>query len=337
MASNRHEERLERAREEELRLEAELYGKAEQEKTVLDNGDVVAPEESIDLMKDSTDEFIEKVTIPEDTLMKPTDDALAKQLADAEHRFNRYKGSTDRTLFELRKENADLLRTVSSLRTEIASKSTAIAEPTKDVFTQEAYDILGEDAINAIKASNASVQAQLDEVRLQLKKKDEDNESNRAAELLAQNEKEFMTNLEKLVPDLQAMNADDDFNEWLRSEGPDGVERLTVLRDDQARFDYRRVSEFFIEYKRKKTTGPRKVTDDINQHIGPTNSNTGQSNRTQDPRSKGTIKQSEINAFQRKVAKGDFKYFPEKAEAFEARVFKAMNEDKIIFDTKPNI
>lgn len=338
MASSYHEKRMAEQLEEEARLEALMMG-ADQEEQVLDNGDVVAPEESTELKIELTDDLFKEVTVPEDTLMKPTDGevvGLRKQLADEKHRYNRYKGSTDQTLFTLRKENAELVKQVATLRAEIASMP-SVKPVEQEAFSQDVVDVLGEDAVDAIKKSQSQVAQELADLKKQQAEREAKREAKRAEQLEADNQRDFMRNLEALVPDLEAMNNDNDFNDWLREADETGVERLVILRDDQDRYDYRRVAEFFIKYKKLKTGGPTEVTDDINQHIGPTSKNTAQSNKTADPRTKGFIKQSEINAFNTKVSKGEFKYFPEKAEAFENKVFKAMNEGKIILDVKPNI
>ena len=342
MASSRHEERLIGQREEEARLEAELFGNAEQDKIVLDDEKVIDPEKPTDIKIELTDEILNDVTVPEDTLMKPTDKteetaSLRKQLADEKHRFNRYKGSTDRTLFKLRSEVEALNEKISQKNEEITRLNSMISTgpATDDVFTQEIVDVLGEEAVDAIKRSTSVAHEQLAEIRKQIKDQEENSHKSRAAQLHAENVRSFEENLERLVPDLHTMNRDPGFINWLQEPGPNGVERLTVLREDQARFDYERVSEFFIKYKAAKKSGKTAVKDNINQHIGPTNSNTSESNTFKDERQQGTIRQSEINAFNAKVDRGEFKYFPEKAEAFEAKIFKAMNEDKIIFDVQP--
>jgi hypothetical protein len=338
MAKDRHEERLIKAREDEARLEAEMFGSAGQEELVLDNGDVVAPEGPTEFEAKLTDEALKDVIIPEDTLMNGTDEVVAtlrKELSDSQHRYNRYKGSTDRTLFQLRSENATLNKRIVQLRSEIVSSESVNTVPEEDIFTQDVVDVLGEDAVEAIKKSTSDVKAQLAEIRKQITDSEADKAGVRAETLHSDNVEGFMQGLRKLVPDLDVMNNDPGFNDWLREPGKNGVERLTVLQEDQKRFDYYRVSEFFIKYREAKKTGPKEVKDSINQHIGPAGVNTAESNTLKDPRSQGTIKQSEVNAFNKKVAKGDFKHHPEKAEAFEARVFKAMNEDKIIFDENP--
>jgi hypothetical protein len=338
MASSRHEERLIKAKEEESRLEAELFGNAEQDKIVLDDEEVINPEKPTEIKIELTDDILNDVTVPEDTLEKPTDDiaSLRKELSDSQHRYNRYKGSTDRTLFKLRAEAKDLNETITRLRSEIADLNSRVTIPNQeDVFTQEVIDVLGEEAVDAIKRSTSLAHEQLAEIRKQMRDAETSKSELRARELHADNVRDFETNLERLVPDLHVMNKDAGFNDWLRQPGSDGVERLTVLREDQARFDYNRVSEFFIKYKAAKKTGKTAVKDNINQHIGPTNSNTTDANHAKDQRVQGSVKQSEINEFNRRVDKGEFKYFPEKAEAFEAKVFKAMNEGKIIFDERP--
>lgn len=345
MATTTKETRLTELKEEEARLEAEIFGpkkdpkSAAQDEKVLDDQEVVTPEEPSGDKEVSTDTSESKETVPKDT-REPNSgevETLRKQLADEKHRYNRYKGSTDKTIFDLRTTVERLNKSVASLKTELieARKVSPVASSVDSVFTDEVVSILGEEAVDAIKKSVKAAEDKAASIERRIEEKEiEDLES--AAEAQARdNQMYFMSNLERLVPDLHEMNKDKGFNDWLREPGSDGIERLQRLHKDQADLDYMRVAEFFLEYKKvaeKKSSRVKDVTDTVDAHTGPTGTRSSESNTSKDTAKEGYIKQSEIDQFNLDVSKGKYKYDSVAAEAFEAKIFKAMREDKLLFD-----
>lgn len=332
--------RLAKLREEEERLEGLMQG-TEQEEQVLDNEDVVAPDESSDLNIELTDDVFNDETAHEDTQKPIESDEIArltKELADEKHRFGRYKGSTDRTIFDLRKALASSEDSVAKLKAELLNRTETqeTGSSLDDAFSQDVVDILGEEAVDAIKKTVQSAQDKANQLERKLSQGEIDKHTDTAKDLAASNEADFMTELRRLVPNLDAMNRDPGFNEWLREAGPDGVERLTRLHRDQKDFDAYRVASFFTEYEKTKVVKKdNKVKDSVSNHIGPTGTQSGSSNSMVDETKQGYMNQSTINQFNLEVARGDYKYESAKAEAMEAKIFKAMNEGKIIFDENP--
>lgn len=333
------EERLEQLRREEAELEAATYGTAGQDEQVLDDKEVVNPGESEDLFKASTDALAEDTTTPEHTTVKPTgEEGLRKELADLQHRWNRYKGSTDRTLYELRKEVKDLTDDLISVRTqnaELRDKVNVAPVVSEDVFSQDIVNILGEETVEAIKASSNSAHEQLKQIQAKLDAQETDRIKQKREDAEAENGRKFMDGLLDLVPDLNQMNADPKFNTWLREQDSYGIERLTTLREDQSRGDFRRVAQFFIEYKNLPQGTKREVTDTVDNHTGPTGTKTSESNTFKDPANTGWVKQSDINKYNRDLSKGVYKYDSAKAEAFEELIFTAYNNGKVLMDEQP--
>jgi hypothetical protein len=324
-------------------LEAKMYGtpdedspkKAEQEKTVLDDDDVISPDQSSDEDGEVTMDPFKDETAGEDTQPNESEVIadLRKQLADEKHRFNRYKGSTDRSLFNLRTENASLNKEVADLKERVSTLSSVTLED--DSVGEEARSILGDEAadiIDSLKAEVRHLKKQIDSESIQEHTKKSD-------EVHKINQDQFMDRLRELVPDLDAMNQDPGFNKWLRQPDDFGVERLSTLRGDQSRYDYARVAGFFNEYKasvaKGKKSKTRKVEDNIDAHTGPKGKQSNSSSQSSRPSENGWIKQSEINKYQSDIAHGKYRNHSTKAEAMELKIFKAIGEGKIIQDEKP--
>ena len=347
MGINTKETRLAKLREEEARLEAIIRGEdpeaAEQEEQVLDNDDVTAPDESSELNIELTDDMFKDETAHEDTHSPSQSEELAslrKELADEKHRFSRYKGSTDKTIYELRQETSKLNARVAQLNKELAEAKAVSSEandPFDSAFNEDVVDILGEDAVNAIRNSLKAAQDEVRDLKAQLQNKETEDYEDRAKRLSDSNVEDFMRNLNRLVPDLQEMNMDEGFNDWLRSPGPYGIERLKLLHDAQSEFDYEKVAQFFTEYKQLQSEKTKKKSSDsIDNYTGPKGSQTGETQKQQRASSQdGYIRQSEINKFNKDVAKGKYKYDSSVPAAMEERIFKAMSEGKIILDENP--
>ena len=315
-------------------MEAELFNPAKQDEKVLDDPKVVDPDVSTETKIPSTEGLFDDVTTHENTL-KPNESnepaTLRKEHADLKHRWNRFKGSTDRTLFDLRSEVTSLNQTVVGLNKKIkeleassVSDAPAVSQDVRDVLGDETADLVG-----GLKEEIASLKGQLTEGKA-------DRFAEAAANHQATNESNFRDMLEELVPDLSVMNKSPEFNEWLRQPGSDGVERIAVLRSDQARFDYTRVAGFFNEYKSvMKTKESKRVKDTVDAHRGPTGPKSSSSNEIKDDAAKDTMLMSEINKFNKDVSKGIYKYDSVKADAMETKIFNAYQDNKIIFDVDP--
>lgn len=323
--------------EEIARLEELQYPNSGQGEQALDGEETVAPVESLELNAESTEEVFKDGTTQEDATIPNTVDTdelgrLRKELADEKYRFSRYKGSTDKTIFKLRKDNSTLNSTVASLKQSLAELNSSVS-PEADIdsaFSQDVIDILGEEAVEAIKTTVKAAQDKANNLEKRLTDKEVASHTESAEDLKQKNEADFMAELTRYVPDVLEMDVDPKFNDWLAQAGPDGTPRLTRLREYQDYFDAYRVAQFFLEYKALKVKP--KARDSVSNHIGPAGTQTSSSEKLVDEAKKGYIKQSEIDSFNEAVARGEYKYDSVAAEAMEAKIFKAMHEDKIIYN-----
>lgn len=323
------------------KLEAEMFGppketseNAEQEEQVLDDDSVISPDQSTNEDASLTDDPFNKVTTGEDTQPEESEtvESLRRELKEVEHQRNRYKGKTDRTIFDLRSEvgrlnkiSAQLKKSNLDLQAKLDDQEATLNDEQKDIFGEDGSKMI-EDLQKEIK----SLKRQVDSGPEQFEK---------AAESVEEtNYKEFMDKLYEMVPELDAMNADPDFNEWLRQPDQYGIERLATLRSDQARYDYVRVAQFFNEYKSMSKTVEKvkkDFPDSSKAYTGPTGTQSGDSNKRVEAKGDGYLKQSEINQYERDVIAGKYKYDSAYPEAFEAKIFQASVDGKIIKDEPP--
>lgn len=323
------------------KLEAEMFGppkeiseNAEQEEQVLDDENVISPDQSTNENASLTDDPFKEVITGEDTQPDESEtvESLRRELKEVEHQRNRYKGKTDRTIFDLRAEvgrlnklNAKYVAANNELQKKLDDQETTLNDEQKDIF--------GEDGAAMIE----SLQKEIRSLKRNLE--DSPEKFEKAAESADEtNYKEFMDKLYELVPELDDMNADAGFNDWLRQEDDYGIERLATLRSDQARYDYVRVAQFFNEYKSMSKT-VEKVKKDFpdtsKAYTGPTGTQSGDSNKRVEAKGDGYLKQSEINQYERDVLAGKYKYDSAYPEAFEAKIFQASVDGKIIKDEPP--
>lgn len=339
------EQRMAKLLEEEAQLEALVLG-TDQGEEVLGDEQGTAPDEpfietvEVTMDTDSLETAFEDTTEVHSTVDQEELASLRKELADITHRFNRYKGTTDKTMFEQRTRISDQLAQIANLQQrlkEADERAARLAKPDDDI-PEEVADVLGEETVTFLKNNSQQTQKELAELKRQREQDKIERDRREAEQLHAENVRAFQSGLRSLVPDYEQLNTDQKFVSWLQEADDYGSVRIDVLRDDQARGDYVRVAQFFNEYKQTVANkGPvrKEVSDSVDQHIGPQNSRTGSSNQAISGDRKGFIKMSDINKFNKQVAKGMYKYETAKAEAMEARIFKATQEGKLIFDEKP--
>ena len=321
------------------KLEAEMFGSPEnpepagQEEQVLGDTDVTIPDQSTEPTATSTENPFETVTADEHTQPEVK---ICTECSEKDHRFNRFKGKTDRTIFDLRSEVQRLNKIAASLQKQ-KDELQAQFDESASKLNDEQRDVLGTDAadlIESMKGEIASLKRELNGTSAQQYEEAADHLQN-------QNANEFMDNLYRLVPDVEDLNKDPEFNEWLRQPDDYGIERLATLRSDQQRGDYVRVAQFFNEYKALKATleqvqEPEKTFgDSTDAYAGPEGTQSDSSVKHFENDEDGWIKQSEINKYEADVAAGKFKYDSTIPEAMEARIFKASMEGKIHYDAEP--
>jgi hypothetical protein len=175
---------------------------------------------------------------------------LKKQAESADQRWRVLQGMIDKKDEE-----------ISSLRVLLAQLSSAKQEPTEQkpnqLITQaditeygtDLIDLIGRKASEVVKASVASLESQLAEIRREL--------LGVAQTSVKSAEARFKDAMTSKVADWETLNTDPAFIEWLGKPAPFTKEsRLNLLRKAATELDVETAAEFFVKYKEETTPPP---------------------------------------------------------------------------------
>lgn len=261
-------------------------------------------------------------------------DYWKKRALDSEYRFGKYKASTDTTIYKLRSEVSELRTTKLSLveRTaKLEEQIESFSGVEDDPFTQDVVDVLGTEAVDAIKKVIERTKGQVVETNKKLQKQTLESEQTATRTAEAAKFEAFVTALEAYVPDCRIMNNDTKFIEWLEQPGETGTPRISVMQAAQKIGDVVRVAQFFNDYK--KTLVPVKPTpqkDTIASRVGPTQRAT--TSETQSKVSDDKVSLSFIRQHEADVSKGRYKGKRSEQLAIDKRIEKAYLTGNIIDD-----
>lgn len=186
---------------------------------------------------------------------------LEKDLEAATHRFNKYKGSTDKTIYELRTELTRAKELAVNLRNEIQelkSKSIPAIEDKSitSYLSKEDQEILGETAVQGLdKSIKEMVNSQVTPLKSRLDqeaKYRKNAEKQKVEELEMQRHNQFVSRLASIVPDYDKIVSLPDFrNKYLKGlDEYSGVQRERLFIAAEKDGDVGRVASFFTDYKR---------------------------------------------------------------------------------------
>lgn len=321
------------AREEEQRLEAEMFGPKQE--------DTEAPEESPKFTNESTEDLVKEGITPksessEVERLAGLVENLRSELADSHKRFNRFKPSADKTIYGLRQDVIKLQNELTTLREQNLGDRYKVTEELD--IPEDTVAILGEGTAEILRESHRTHQKELNEIKRDREQEKIERLKDDAVKQTQENTRRFLGTLSSLVPDYEAMNVDQQFIGWLNEADQYGRVRIEVMHEDQHRGDAYRVAQFFNDYKQHVSgkNGNRKpVEDNVDMHRGPSGSGSNSSEVVASNENKGIIKQSFINDFNRRIARGEYKYDSDSAEAIEELIFQANVDGKILFDVQP--
>jgi hypothetical protein len=312
-------------------LEKETFGKP----TVVDN----RPKEKAPEASDTTDETKAKPTESSST-EEPTDvttepekksegDGVAPsvQPEDWEKRFKGYKSTSDATIYGLRQENLSLREEIqrqadvtSNLAKKISDMQTQEIDPYKDLFTDEERDVLGDEALAALKKANEAMVANrikpLEEQLERERQERRDAEKKRIEQERTKNTTEFLKKLEAIVPNYAKIDVNPKFIQWLKGQDEDsGYPRVNIFHNAQRAGDVRRVAEFFLRYEALTAPKPSK----LEKKITPTGTGGIPTARKQQKQTSG-LSQKKIEEFYDAVAAGEYRNRPKEQQAMEEKI-----------------
>jgi len=246
-------------------MEKSVFGdpsEQKQEEATEEEGAEEVEEESTEVPDERSDTETHE-EVPEETTDQVESESKKKAREDWKKRFTKYKAATDATIHQLRvdlagalEQNSGMYKRVQDLVEEVRSLK-ELSYSKEDIFSDEEKDILGDDAINAIKKANASlVERQVKPLQEELKRREA--ETLKERELRAASEKErafadFKARLSAHVKDLDEINLDPKFAEWLNTIEPgSGMQRMILFRRAENSQDVVRIAGFFNDYAAKR-------------------------------------------------------------------------------------
>ncbi len=145
-------------------------------------------------------------------------------------------------------------------------------------------------------------------------------------------EDRFWNDLDTMVPDWEAINADDGFQTWLlEKDRLSGFTRQAFLEDAQRKYDSVRVSEFFNEWKLKTTPSngskPGSSKSDLEKQLVPGKSKS--SGTGQEPKAV-VYTREDVRKFYRDVASGVYKGNEPERARIETDIFAAQQSGRIV-------
>jgi len=322
------EQRLTKLAQQEAELIAAAEGKTVSEGTT----DVPTPTQSEPSVTEVPTEAKVVSTTEQETKEEPVEQGLdywKKRALDSEYRFGKYKASTDTTIYQLRSEVRDLRAEKVDLIQKVSDMELATPSPTQEeLFKPEVVDVLGTEAVDAIKSVIERTQAESRKTQQDLTAQRQKDEASRMQSAESAKYESFLVALESYVPDCRIMNNDGKFIDWLGIPDATGVSRLDRMRAAQNIGDVERVAQFFNAYKEtlKPVATPKR--DSIASRVGPTQRSS--SSTTEVKISDDTITTSFIRDHQTKVSKGYYKGRRSEQLAIDKRIEEAFLSGKIL-------
>lgn len=294
----------------------------------------VAPEEVI-----IEEEDTEEVEVPSEdlTLTDEQQEEKKKQSRnDWKKRFTNYKAATDATIHQLRldlsaalESSGNMYKKVQTLMTEVSTLRTQVESHDDDIFTDEEKDTLGDETISVIqKAAKKIASREAEPLREKLKLQEEETARSQEARLVSEREQAFQmfkSRLSTLVEDLDEINLDPKFAEWMQELEPySGVQRLSMFRKAEASGDITRVAGFFKEYAATK----KAKTSLLEKKVTPTGNSTGAPSPKAD-KTKRIWTTTQIDMFMADQVRGAFKGKESLEAEIDAEILQAIKEGRV--------
>lgn len=318
--------------EEELVKAAEGYEASSESENVEVRQNDSDPTQSTpeNLMEPSNSE--PEVTAEQDAKVNDTEQDLSfwkNRALDAEYRFGKYKAKTDTTIYKLRVESKELREEILKLNDTISNlRKLETAKGTDEVFTPAVVDVLGEEAVEAIKKVIEKTNERVDIAERKLQEQTVRGVESKIKEDEMSAYESFVEALTEFVPDCIAMNRDQGFLDWLDQPDSTGVKRLNRLQAAQRIGDVERVASFFNDYK-KLTATPKAVRkDSIINRTGPVQKSS--STETQKQPTVEPVTVSFMKQFEADVSRGKYKGRESEKAAIDKRIETAYLTGNII-------
>jgi hypothetical protein len=323
---------MDRLLREEKEAEAMMYGEepVEEQAQATEEPDEDDAQEELD----HSEESVEASEEPE-TTEKP-------QRVNWKKRFIGYKDSTDITIRDLRHDNASYRVQISDLKDEIESlrkqlyelekKKEPVTDPFEGVFTQEDIDLLGPEAIEAMKKvalaqrKEPAPDPRIERLEREAKenRERERERAKREAEKSDAEQKEYLRNkLEELIPNFEKIDEDPGFAKYLNEVDPLSRKvRMDLFANSVNTLDVAGVARFYKEFSGKSKES---FMDDF---ITPTGD--GATDSAPERTGKKIHRLADYEQFMDDITKGKYRGREKEARKLELMYDKAYQEGRLV-------
>lgn len=299
------------------------------------------PEAAEDAVEDTGEQAVET------TQQKEHEAAPSTSSTDFEQKYRSLQGMYNAEVPRLHAQNRELTSRVQQLEKLLSSMSEQGAKqqeaqtPTKLVTEQDIEDY--GDSIDVMRRVFREEMSSKDQEIAELKQLVRQMQGTVVPQVqrLEQNytvssEQRFWDDLNRLVPDWQQVNSNQNFHQWLlEADELSGQPRQTYLDAAQRNFDAKRVANFFATWKRLNgmsdaQPGPKpqdRTSSELERQVAPGKGRTSGAKPAGEPK---TYSPAEIREFFTKVQKGQFKGREEERDRIERDIFAAQREGRIV-------
>lgn len=280
----------------------------------------VTPQEGVTPQPTANEENV--ATKPQSAPVKEDWEQKFKTLTGIHRSFERRVAEAEAIA---KQANEDRQRLLSLLEQAKAEKPAAAEETTFDpkdaeVFGADLVDMVQRVAKAAFATSASDVIKRLDAVEQRL--------SATASATSKTAEEVFYDRLRSLVPDYEAVNADEGFLAWLAEEDPVyGMPRQAALTRAANDLDVGRVAKVFTTYKNSVSQPAPAPSARLETQLAPP---TAASAAPRQPTQKSFITTAEVQSFYRDVQSGRYVGREKEALAREAAINAALAEGRIV-------
>lgn len=276
----------------------------------------------------ATEETADEKTKQDEPVEQPPTEKVDPE--DYKQRFSRYKASADKTIHELRTQLASEAQSSKQLRARMSLLEQKLTEAPKadetpawkEQLSQDDLEYLDEETLAVVaKVSGAAVANKLAAMQTQLDSLESDRRAEkdlRAEQAQHDIRADFVNRLRSAVPDVNEIDNDQRFAEWLNGvDQLSGVERRRLAEQAMHSFDVNRVASIYNEWKavngtqdhRESRVAPKRSADAAPVQTGQTYS------------------RSDIKQFYADKSLG--KYSDSEAKRIEQDIFAAQTQGRI--------
>ena len=330
-----HKSQLQRQAEEVERIDAaiaeELAASTEAPQVTEEAAETEASEEL---------ETQEETVAEEQTQPEPTPPPVQDDSAKWEQRYNTLAGKYNAEVPRLSSEIKDLKGSLEAAIAKLEAKAEAPPEVERKVeklLTAQDSENFGEDMVDFVKRAAADIVSDRErEMTKEIAKLKEQNaklksEVSTVAEVQTKAAgDQMLVELERLVPDWQQLNVDQNFLDWLSAKDQlSGYTRHQLLQMAEQAKDVGQIANVFLAYKQTlPVEAPRPKKPDVQAHVTPGKSKSSSSGSKSEDATK-VWTGAEIDQFYTSVRAGKYKTKPEDARKVEAQIDLAVQQGRI--------